>query len=132
MKNDRPGNPTRRLALTTPAPPSHIQSASPLDVLLTVMRDAHETARRSTEARKRLERVLSADNFKNREVLASLDALAQKAQDRAVEIAAKAAPYVHPRLAAQSMDLEGSMNFSNMTDEQLNEFIAAALEKVKS
>ena len=92
------------------------------------MREAHETAQRATEVRKRLETMLPFDTLKNREIMAQLGVMASEARAKAVDIANKAAPYVHPRLAAQSVDLDGSMNFAQMSDDDLKAYIDAELK----
>ena len=121
-------NPMSDDTCAQPAPSSHVPAVSPLDVLLSSMREAHETAQRATEVRKRLETMLPFDTLKNREIMAQLGVMASEARAKAVDIANKAAPYVHPRLAAQSVDLDGSMNFAQMSDDDLKAYIDAELK----
>ena len=120
-------NPMGEATNAAPGSSKSVQSASPLDVMLSAMRDAHETAQRVNEVRKRLESILSLDSLKNREIMAQLGVMAAEYQAKAVDIATKAAPYVHPRLASQSVDLDGSMNFAQMSDDDLKAYIESEL-----
>lgn len=75
----------------------------PLDIMLKAMHDSYDIARRAAKMRDLLSEFLDPTDAGDRQQLMTLNEAASLAMKQALAAAEKAAPYVHPRLAATTM-----------------------------
>jgi hypothetical protein len=100
----------------------------PLDIMLKAMHDSYDIARRAAKMRDMLSEFLDPSNAGDRQQLITLNEAASIAMKQALAAAEKAAPYVHPRLAATTMkgDEEAPLSIELFSSDELRAAIRGA------